>query len=111
MKLIDKIQTKKFGLSLIILGAFIPSILYPFTSLTGNATVKLIIFAQNGLSYDTSLKDLEVVFKKGEREKDSKNNTGQYQGRLALPYKYIIAFGILIIFIGISFVGFCKNKL
>ena len=33
-KLIDMSKARQFGILLIIIGAFIPSILYPFTSLT-----------------------------------------------------------------------------
>ena len=110
MKLIDKFKTRQFGVVLIILGAFIPSILYPFTSITTSATLVKLAFAMKGVSYDTSLQDLEIVLMKGEWKKDSKNGGGHYEGRLALPYKYIMAFGILLFFIGIGFVAFYKNK-
>ena len=87
MKLIDKFKTKQFGVLLIIVGAFIPSILYPFTSITTSATLAKVAFAMKGVSYDTSLQDLEIVLVKGEWMKDSKNGGGHYEGRLALPYK------------------------
>jgi hypothetical protein len=110
MKLIDKFKTKQFGVLLIIVGAFIPSILYPFTSITTSATLAKVAFAMKGVSYDTSLQDLEIVLVKGEWKKDSKNGGGHYEGRLALPYRYTMAFGILLFFIGIGFVAFYKNK-
>ena len=90
MKLIDKFKTKQFGVLLIIVGVFIPSILYPFTSITTSATLAKVAFAMKGVSYDTSLQDLEIVLVKGEWKKDSKNGGGHYEGRLALPYKYTL---------------------
>jgi len=109
-KFIDMSKARQFGILLIIIGAFIPSILYPFTSLTGDAKVTKYVFATKGISYDTRLKDLEVVLLKGEWKKDSKNDGGHYEGRLALPYRYTMAFGILLSFIGIGFVALYKNK-
>jgi len=64
-----------------------------------------------GVSYDTSIQDLEIVVVKGEWKKDSKNDGGHYEGRLALPYRYTMAFGILLSFIGIGIVALYKNKI
>ena len=109
MKLIDKFKTKQFGVLLIIVGAFIPSILYPFASMTESANLVAVYFATKGVSYDPSLRDLEIVLVKGEWKKDSKNK-GHFESRLALPYRYTMAFGILLFFIGIGFVALYKNK-
>ena len=110
MKLINKSKTKQFGILLIILGAFIPSILYPFSSLSSSATLAKVAFALKGVSYDTSLQDLEIVLVKGEWKKDNKNAGGHYEGRLAIPYRYTLAFGILLAFIGIGIVAFYKER-
>ena len=110
MKLIDKSKTKQFGILLVIIGAFIPSILYPFSSLTRDAISVMGVFAMKGVSYDTSLKDLEIVLVKGEWEKDNKNGVGHFEGKLAIPYRYTLAFGILLVFIGIGFVAFYKDR-
>ena len=110
MKLIDKSKAKRFGILLIIIGAFIPSILYPFSSLSNSATILKVAFAMKGVSYDTSLQDLEIVLVKGEWKKDNKNAGGHYEGRLAIPYKYTLAFGILLAFIGIAIVAFHKDR-
>jgi hypothetical protein len=66
MKLIDKSKTKQFGVLLIIIGTFVPSILYPFTSLTHTAFLMEILFASRGVSSNTRLQDLEVVLVKGD---------------------------------------------
>jgi len=110
MKFIDKSKTKRLGVLLIIIGAFIPSILYPFTSLTRDADIMKMVFGLKGGSYDTSLQDLEIVLVRGEWKENNKNGGGHFEGRLALPYKYTMAFGILLSFIGIAFVAFYKNK-
>jgi hypothetical protein len=109
MKLIDKFKTKQFGVLLIIVGAFIPSILYPFISLTREATVTEVAFAMKGVLYNTNLRDLEVVLVKGEW-KDDKKGVGHYEGRFAIPYRYTLAFGILLAFSGIGIVALYRNK-
>ncbi|MEA3436965.1 MAG: hypothetical protein U9R43_10910 [Thermodesulfobacteriota bacterium] len=110
MELINKSKTKQFGILLIIIGAFIPSILYPFSSLSWSADLAKVVFAMKGVSYNTSLQDLEIVLAKGEWKEDNKNASGHYEGRLAIPYRYSLAFGILLAFIGIGVVVFHKNR-
>ena len=110
MKLFDKFKIKQVGVILIILGAFIPSILYPFASITTSALRIKAAFATVGVSYDTSLQDLEIVLVEGEPKKDSQNGGYNFEGRLAFPYKYAMAFGILLFFIGIGFAALFKNK-
>ena len=110
MELINKNKAKRFGILLIIIGAFIPSILYPLSSLSNEAMLIKAVFAMKGVSYDTSIQDLEIVLAKGELKKDSKNAAGHGEGRLAIPYKYTLAFGILLAFIGIGIVALHKDK-
>ena len=62
-----------------------------------------------GVLYDTNLKDLEVVLGKGEW-KYTKNGVDHYEGGFAIPYRYILAFGILLAFIGIGIVALYRNK-
>jgi hypothetical protein len=97
MKLTNKNKAKRFGILLIIIGAFIPSILYPFSSLSNSATLAKVAFAMKGVSYDTSIQDLEIVLVKGRWKKDNKNAGGNYEGRFAIPYKYTLVFGILLL--------------
>ena len=47
---------------------------------------------------------------RGEPKKNSKNGGYDFEGRIALPYKYAMAFGILLFFIGIGFVSIFKNR-
>ncbi|MFC1651353.1 hypothetical protein ACFL2X_07260 [Candidatus Latescibacterota bacterium] len=110
MKLIRKRKAKHFGILLLIIGAFIPSILYPFTSLTTSATFVTATFASRGVSYNTSLKDLEIVLVKGEWKKDNIGSGSHYEGRFAIPYKYIISFGILLSFIGIGILALLQKN-
>ncbi len=110
MKHINNSKAKQFGILLIIVGAFIPSISFPFSSLSNSATLAKVAFALKGVSYDTSIHDLEIVFVKGEWKKDNKNVNSHYEGRLALPYKYTLAFGILLVFIGIGIIAFHRDR-
>lgn len=109
MKLITNSKVKQYGVLLIIIGAFIPSILYPFSSLSNSAILLKAAFASEGVSYDTRIQDLEIVFAKGEWIKGNNKVNGHYKGRLAIPYKYILAFGILLAFVGIGIIAFHKN--
>lgn len=105
MRLTDKLKTRQFGVWLVIVGAFIPSILYPFASVSTSATLLKVAFATKGVSYSTSLQDLEIVIVEGEWSKNEAAS-GHYEGRLAIPYRYTLAFGILLSFLGIGIVAF-----
>lgn len=100
-KTISFIKTKQFGTILVLAGIFIPSILYPFTTVETTTWLFQLQAAQNGGSYNTSLRDLEVIINKGETDKNN---------RLAIPYRYPVAFGIFLIFIGGCFVVLFKDK-
>jgi hypothetical protein len=63
-----------------------------------------------GVSYNPSIRDLEIVLMEGEWKKDSINPGGHYEGRIAIPYRYTLAFGILIAFIGVGIVLFHEDK-
>ena len=104
IKFLDKLETKQVGILLIILGIFIPSMLYPFTSLTPEAKEFALEIGWKGGTYKTGLNDREIVFVEGENEQ------GKYEGRLSIPYKYPIALGILLSFIGISFATFGQKE-
>ncbi len=94
---------KRIGIIAIIIGIFIPSVLYPFTSLTTSALLISGAFARNGVAYKPRLNDLEVVIKKGTWLVD-KNYQGHYEGRVAIPYPYAVAFGLTVVFLGIGLV-------
>lgn len=94
MSLIDKFKTKQFGMILILAGVFIPLMLYPFTTETTDALLMRYAYAKSRLPYDgTGMSGLNIVFFK-----------------IAIPYKYPVAFGIFLIFIGGCFVVLFKNK-
>ena len=86
---------RKIGILIVILGAFLPSVLYPFASLTTDASIFRIAFATKGVLYPTTLKDLEVVL---------------VEGKLAIPYRYILAGGVSIFFTGITVVAISRKK-
>ena len=88
-----------------MMGAFIPSVLYPFSSLTPSAAVMQVVFATRGALYNPRLNDLEVVIKQGNFIK-----IGHYEGHIAVPYHYIVASGVMIAFLGISLVALIGRK-
>ena len=102
-------KTRKIGILLIIIGFFIPSISYPFTSVTRQARLMQVAFANSGIFYDANhLRDLEVVLVKGVWK--GSQNDGHFEGRHAVPYRYTIAFGITLVFIGISLFALSRKK-
>ena len=106
MRFVDKFNLRKFGIILVLLGAFIPPILYPFTSSTPLALLATGLSAQRGVIYKTRISDLEILIKEGKPKLAPKENlyyfAGEYDDRLAIPYKYPLAFGIVLFFIGIT---------
>ena len=106
MRFVDKFNLRKFGIILVLWGAFIPPILYPFTSLTPLALLAKGLLAQRGVIYKTTISDLEILIKEGKPKLAPKENlyyfAGEYDDRLAIPYKYPFAFGIVLFFIGIT---------
>jgi len=119
MKLIEKFNLRQFGILLIIIGIFIPSILYPFTSSSKKSSrlQDLEVVFVNGIwkAKQVFVREYSGLMTREEREKlpgyiDSKDGDGHYEGRIAFPYKYPMAFGILLTFIGIGFVALSKNN-
>jgi len=106
MRFVDKFNLRKFGIILVLLGAFIPSILYPFTSLTPLALLARGLSLQRGVIYETRISDLEILINEGKPQLDPKEYVyyfaGEYDDRLAIPYKYPLAFGMVLFLIGIT---------
>ena len=92
MEFFSKSWTRQFGLILIIVGLLIPSILYPFTSLNPEARLAAGLYASKGVTYERKIDDLQILIKEGKPKLDPKKNryyfVGEYEDRLAIPYKY-----------------------
>ena len=100
---------KRMGLLLIIAGAFIPSVLYPFTTPSTSAVLMQFAFSNKGGLYQPRLNQLEIVFKEGTWTKEE-NKEGYHKGRIAIPYHYTIAGGITIAFLGIALIAIPNKK-
>ena len=98
------------GLLLIIAGAFIPSVLYPFTTPTTSATLMQLALSNKGGVYQPRLNQLEIVFKEGTWIKEE-NKKGYLKGRIAIAYRYAIAGGITIAFLGIALMAITNKKI
>ncbi len=114
MKFFSKFGARQFGLTLIAVGLFIPSILYPFTSLNPEARLAAGLYASRGVTYERKIDDLQILIKEGKPKLDPKKNryyfVGEYEDRLVIPYKYPLALGITLFFIGIVVVTFGKKR-
>ncbi|OGL45267.1 MAG: hypothetical protein A2W05_03955 [Candidatus Schekmanbacteria bacterium RBG_16_38_10] len=58
-------KLKRIGIIFIIIGAFIPSVLYPFASLTTSATLMQIFLGSKGAVYQPRLADMLATLFKG----------------------------------------------
>lgn len=96
-------KAKRIGSVLIIIGLFVPSVLYPLASSTQDAVMMQIVLAYKGQGYTPRWNELEIVLKKGVWI--SEDSAGHYENRIALPYRYVISAGITALFIGISFIA------
>jgi hypothetical protein len=94
----------RVGTILIIIGLFIPSVLYPFTLKTRSALLMHYAVLQRGGTYKPSLDELEIVIKKG-RWIGKDEFEGHYENRIAIPYHFVLAGGITIFFIGVCFIA------
>jgi hypothetical protein len=90
-------KRRKVGILLIIIGTFIPSVLYPFTTLTRDATLMKVILVTKGRLYKSGLSDLEIVLRKS---RNPYLNVGNQHDKVAIPYNYTVALGITIAFVG-----------
>jgi len=97
---------QKAGILLIILGIFIPSIFYPF--LTVNPKEKRIqaLALLKGATYQPTFRDLEIVFVEGEYI----TKKTVWKGRTVFPYPYIVSFGTILVFTGISILALSYKK-
>ena len=102
-------RLKRIGIVTILVGTFIPSILYPFASLTTSATLMQVTLGSHGCVYHPRLNELEIVFKNGTFIKDG-DSKGHYDGRIAIPYNYTLAIGITLFYAGISLMMMAVNK-
>lgn len=95
----------RIGIVLIIIGLFVPSVLYPFALKTRSALLIYYAVLQRGGTYKPSLDELEIVIQVGEWISEGKFK-GHYENRIAIPYHFILAGGITVFFIGICVIAF-----
>lgn len=117
-------KVKLIGISLIIVGMFIPLALYPFTTLIHKPMIRyspthpryleIVIVGGEWKEYSevsgewVQKDELTQVWK--ENKNYDKYGIGHYENRLAIPYSYIMAFGITLAFIGIGIVALYQKK-
>ena len=104
-------KLRQIGVILIIVGAFIPSILYPFTSLTKIAFLLMVGHAEKGSYYNPRINDLEIVFIKGPEPAPAPPPAPAPEPEdIKMSYKYPVALGILLVFMGVSILALVRQK-
>lgn len=105
-------RRKKIAAVLLIVGVFIPSFLYPFASVPRWVLTNIVNFGQARAAYPMRVGDLEVALVRGKwvEHEEGKVVGGHYKGRVAIPYRYILAFGITLSFVGISLIVFSPGQ-
>jgi len=99
-------MNRKLAAFLILFGFFLPCISFPF------AKPKSAFDGLYGVK--APLTRYEIVLKKGDFTPGKGNSVatryalGTYEGRIVIPYRYVIAAGVLSIFLGIGIIVFSK---
>lgn len=107
-----KYRNKKCGLFLIILGVFLPFLVYPFTTLNPTALI-LSYYGKN----KPSLLDRRILLKSAETHYEPKKYESQQsivmniameheETDIAIQYKYILFISVSIVFVGVMFYVF-----
>ena len=99
----------KIAKILLVVGVLLPSITYPLSKLTTEATLKQVLFAKNGVKYDPTLDEYEIVVYGGNWVKDGYKK-GHYEYRVSIPFNYIFVTSIIILSIG-GFAFYRGNQL
>lgn len=89
---------KNVGILLVIIGVFIPSVLYPFTTVNDRAMRMQAIVASAGVLLHTRITDLEIVINEDTQES------------IKVPYSYILALGISLTFTGVALIAIRKDS-
>lgn len=89
----------KIGIILILVGMFVPSVIYPITSSQG----LLVLYKEKAKIIDAG-----TVFREAlEKYRDYDKAIGvlaEAKKELAIPYRYIVSFGITLVFVGTGIV-------
>lgn len=105
-------KNRKLGVILLLVGLFIPTVSYPFTSINDTERLYRLISQYKEISYDSPrFFNREVAIVKGKRKPNISSDleNPDYEGRIAIPYKFILAFGITITFIGLLIITLSKK--
>lgn len=102
-------KLKTLGIILMMVGAFFPSVLYPFARPSTMVTIMQISLASKGMLYQPRLYDLEIVVIGGKWQAEGKNS-GHFEGHIAIPYHYLLASGITVVFIGFGLTALSHKR-
>jgi hypothetical protein len=92
--LLDVVKTKKTAYIAIAVGFFIPAFTYPLTSLSQFAFIKQLAFAKKGIFYEPTITEYSLSM----------------FGLFKIPFGYILAFGLIAIFAGVTRLVYLKKN-
>ena len=95
-------MVKNISLSILfmVIGLYAPIVLYPFATPDSDAKIIQYALAKEGKFYEPKkINQLEIVLIDG-KVKDKSNLFFKKEGHVAIPFKYIYAFGVTMFFIG-----------
>jgi len=95
-------KIKKIGIALILIGIFIPLVTYPFTTIKPSHEYRMLLVLTQGSYFKPRLSNIELVIKEGKKIKAKERyETPTYEGRVALPYNWLLSGGIFLVFCGL----------
>lgn len=102
-RILENMKYTRIGLLLIIVGVGLPLVLFPFVRPNTMTSWPKII---KGIKIPIT--DQEIVIKKGKMIYGKGNSPNEilvnsrYEERLAIPFKYIISIGFILILVGVG---------
>lgn len=91
---------RKMGIILILFGLFVPSVLYPYASLSEDAQFRRQRAATMGGNYHARFSELEIIIKGEAYNREQKS----------VPYVYFLTAGTVLVFAGAAFILLSSNK-
>ncbi len=88
-------KAKKIGILIILIGLFLPTVTLPF--ITEFYPLPEVCLTSN---FFGNLGNMEIVFRPGQATEIDKAEATGYRAKIAVPYRYIFALGVILVCAG-----------